>query len=411
MVCSHTGCGRYANQHAKLHAQGTGHSFSFELVTGRIWGYQWDTFVHAEGLPYEEFLYDDSRGEGSDLAVVMSSMQPDRPNFPPGDTISAPADSSLPPSKVSARASAASEFCHSGSTGAWFEQSPLLLRGHRSLRGAAAGASNGNRNGPRDINLPPTVRDKLASVTQNYEELLDAQLQEQRLFFEKMLAQETVRALERAYMQDSQSTNTGNSDSGSGSGRNNRCRDSTDASAGSMVAAGGNGNSASLDRSGTGTAAAEGMRGFETAFGMHDISEDTALIFAEIERRKMDISLLEEAHQRTLDEVREVEAQARRMKKQNDTVVRHIKALRQQEIDTKQRKDQLEQRYNEQEHELQQSISDLTFFLDTRNAIGRSANKEELQSGQIVMRSAPQPQPQPQPPSANNKDSGKRGRR
>ena len=48
MNCGHTGCGRYTCQHAKNHYDLTGHPFSLELASGRIWDYDFDTFAHLE---------------------------------------------------------------------------------------------------------------------------------------------------------------------------------------------------------------------------------------------------------------------------------------------------------------------------------------------------------------------------
>lgn len=49
LICSYTGCGRYSNRHAKEHFSQTGHGFTIELVTGRIWSYIQDNFVHVPG--------------------------------------------------------------------------------------------------------------------------------------------------------------------------------------------------------------------------------------------------------------------------------------------------------------------------------------------------------------------------
>lgn len=48
MICAHTGCGRYTCQHAQHHYEQSGHPFSLELASGRIWDYDHDTFVHVE---------------------------------------------------------------------------------------------------------------------------------------------------------------------------------------------------------------------------------------------------------------------------------------------------------------------------------------------------------------------------
>lgn len=49
LVCGHVGCGRYSKEHAKLHANATGHSLSIELATRRIWDYTSDSYVHRLG--------------------------------------------------------------------------------------------------------------------------------------------------------------------------------------------------------------------------------------------------------------------------------------------------------------------------------------------------------------------------
>ena len=49
LICSYTGCGRYSNRHAKEHFLQAGHGLTIELVTGRIWSYVQDDFVHVAG--------------------------------------------------------------------------------------------------------------------------------------------------------------------------------------------------------------------------------------------------------------------------------------------------------------------------------------------------------------------------
>eukprot|EP00927_Polykrikos_kofoidii_P015743 TRINITY_DN17035_c0_g1_i1.p1 TRINITY_DN17035_c0_g1~~TRINITY_DN17035_c0_g1_i1.p1 ORF type:complete len:670 (-),score=144.96 TRINITY_DN17035_c0_g1_i1:53-2062(-) len=46
LICGHMGCGRYALGHAKDHAKNAEHRFCLELVSGRIWDYSSDVFVH-----------------------------------------------------------------------------------------------------------------------------------------------------------------------------------------------------------------------------------------------------------------------------------------------------------------------------------------------------------------------------
>ena len=50
------------------------------------------------------------------------------------------------------------------------------------------------------LGLDATTTDKINALMSHYEHLLDAQLQDQQLYFEKLLARETVRALELSYV-------------------------------------------------------------------------------------------------------------------------------------------------------------------------------------------------------------------
>ncbi|BGP56665.1 hypothetical protein JCM8202v2_004295 [Rhodotorula sphaerocarpa] len=46
VICGNVGCGRYQGGHAHSHFTETGHSFSLEIETGRIWSYLDDEYVH-----------------------------------------------------------------------------------------------------------------------------------------------------------------------------------------------------------------------------------------------------------------------------------------------------------------------------------------------------------------------------
>ncbi|GAA5933621.1 uncharacterized protein JCM15063_001363 [Sporobolomyces koalae] len=46
LICGNVGCGRYQGGHAHSHFSETGHSYSLELETGRIWSYTDDEYVH-----------------------------------------------------------------------------------------------------------------------------------------------------------------------------------------------------------------------------------------------------------------------------------------------------------------------------------------------------------------------------
>ena len=408
LVCANTGCGRYANQHAQQHALTTRHPFACELVTGRIWGYEWDTFVHADGLPYEELSFADTHGDSGVSPDLSSSAL----HAAPLSRSSSSANSGAAGSGLSIGEESSGQAITAGGllplpipqndccAGSSLE-SRLQLRGLRSsarhtradpMRYATRSSSSiPSLSASAVAPLGVDVQSKLHAVTQSYETLLETQLQEQRLFFEKMLAQETVRALERAYTGASLDVT-----------ESNITRAATTENHGSQQK--------SDDRSlpcsdSTSVAGIERFCDFEPAYGNHKVSQEIVDTFAEIERKKIEISLSEEEHRRILDSLRDVEMDLRTAKKTNDASVKHIKALRKTEEEILHRHDQLEKQFNEQEQELQQSIADLTFFLDTRSAVGRAANKEELRSGQIVMKAAPTQQPK-KPSSTRSQSRG-----
>ncbi|KAK4048856.1 hypothetical protein OIO90_005664 [Microbotryomycetes sp. JL221] len=46
VICGNVGCGRYQGGHAHSHFDDTGHSYSLEIETGRVWSYVDDEYVH-----------------------------------------------------------------------------------------------------------------------------------------------------------------------------------------------------------------------------------------------------------------------------------------------------------------------------------------------------------------------------
>ncbi|KAJ3301206.1 hypothetical protein HDV03_001192, partial [Kappamyces sp. JEL0829] len=46
LVCAHVGCGRYISGHARVHFEESGHVYSLELETQRVWDYVGDGYVH-----------------------------------------------------------------------------------------------------------------------------------------------------------------------------------------------------------------------------------------------------------------------------------------------------------------------------------------------------------------------------
>ncbi|CAD7966479.1 unnamed protein product [Amoebophrya sp. A25] len=72
LVCGFVGCSRYARgQHSLLHQKATGHRFSLELRSGRIWDYAGDVFVHRRLVQCAAA----DRGELLDIAFPEEQQQ------------------------------------------------------------------------------------------------------------------------------------------------------------------------------------------------------------------------------------------------------------------------------------------------------------------------------------------------
>ena len=88
LSCGHGGCGRYTYQHAQDHYRSTKHPFSLELVTGRIWDYFHDSFIHHEtvdlnGLNYSPHATDVDIRSSPTLAWPIGDQLSQLP-FPDG---------------------------------------------------------------------------------------------------------------------------------------------------------------------------------------------------------------------------------------------------------------------------------------------------------------------------------------
>ena len=46
LICANVGCGRYTHGHARQHYEETGHLYSLEVETQRVWDYAGDGYVH-----------------------------------------------------------------------------------------------------------------------------------------------------------------------------------------------------------------------------------------------------------------------------------------------------------------------------------------------------------------------------
>lgn len=287
LVCSHAGCGRYTKQHAELHFQRTRHSFALELVTGRIWDYSHDTFVH---------FVDENEAVRADGNAQYTSE--DRESLKSDDR-DEKWDHTISPS---------------------FEVDKIPISSPTTLNFLYAQPRQRIRRAPPS--LDNSVNRKIISVQSEYEGLLESQLEAQRLFFEKVLAQETVRALELAL-----------------------CGTISDST---------------------------------SPLSDMDLNAATSAI----EKSKIEISSLESEYSATLESLRQVESEVRKMRKSNDALIREQKTLKDREAELKQRKSHVVQKAEERMTDLQQQITDLSFFVNTRKQVEGGA----LEGGSIVVR-------------------------
>lgn len=277
MICSYTGCGRYSSQHAKKHYEESRHPFSLELASGRIWNYDHDTFVHIESDSAARLVLlgefdkaaaaDSSLRSALDSSVVSSSIN----HASVDKTMSAPSHYYLP----------------------WARQ--------RQLDDVEAGQ-------------PPEVKDKLGVLLSQYEGILEAQLAEQQLYYEKKLAQETIRTLELSLMPTS------------------RAAPSTRAESRPPL-----------------TASVQAER----------YDQD----MEEITRKKIELSKLEYSYNDMLTKLREAEQALRRQKQTNNDLIHQQKAFQAQIAENAEKEKVIREQCAERVEELEQQIRDLTFFI------------------------------------------------
>ena len=167
LICGHLGCGRYTSQHARLHFQAMGHSFSLELATGRVWDYDRDTFVHNVEL--QKVL---SARDSSYSTMSVGGNTTDRLQSLGRRTLVL----------SDANATYAQETC-----------------GHVEWYNAlsvGAGVSEG-----LGRQLDGSTHDKLQDIVSERELILARQLDDQALHYERLLAREARHALERKHQQ------------------------------------------------------------------------------------------------------------------------------------------------------------------------------------------------------------------
>jgi hypothetical protein len=257
------------------------------------------------------------------------------------------------------------------------------------------GPGFGPNSDPRS-SLPGDTLDKMGILMQGYENLLESQLADQQIYFEKKLARETIRAIEdsmrRGRSESLSSFPTSSSSSTSnlrsdvqGVGSSNSC---TAVSIDSTYIP-----NTQIEKEIGNEIENENMNENENQSGMHENTisasrQQLAAIDAQlaaIETSKIEISSLEQEYSEILSTLKEVEAQGRAMRKLNETYIREQKELRNRVEEYHRSEGEIKRKCEEEVEELEQQIRDLCFYTKMKNQVALSPMKEELEAGSVVM--------------------------
>ena len=201
--------------------------------------------------------------------------------------------------------------------------------------------------GDIESNLDPEIVDKLSIIHIEFEALLEGQLAEQQLYFEKQYAQETWKAIE------------------STTGHN--------------------------------------------SLNIKDDSSSITLPYATegqldtLEAMKIEISAIEAEHQDILNTMKEVQKEVRKQKKSNDSLIREQKAMKEHIKLLNIREEEVTRERNERVADLRQQIVDLTVYMNTQGQIESSPLRDEIIGGTIQTLLPPQPVPDPSKKSDKKK--------
>lgn len=171
LLCGYTGCGRYTSMHAHLHYQTshTYHQWALELVSGRIWDYKLDSFVHFE---------DTSAAYGDFMSSTFSRLT----------NLNVYGDFNVSSVRELQNQQASIES--------------LMMPGAEDISARkmlVSRATLENSSLQSNSILPGEINDKMNKVAMEYERRIESQLAEQQLHYEKLLARETMRAMEYSY--------------------------------------------------------------------------------------------------------------------------------------------------------------------------------------------------------------------
>jgi BRCA1-associated protein len=428
LICGHRGCGRYTFQHAKEHFHfAPGHSLSLELATGRIWDYQRDDFVHLEGFPRRGLFisqvgsagvsdetnrvreagiwhpseYHAEEAPSADRWVTTCAMKGAAAAAASSQVERGLSCSALYPRKVSVSAPAVSSVAADAGadvdantdagacTPKSSERSSLLIRedpdfSHKFDKYHSLRIDGVEDEGESDYErLGGHTRDKLSGLLSGYEHALSEQINEQILYYERLLASRTREVLERKLASVDKTASSPNpaqtaQDNGLPSGIDS----ASQVSAESLL------EEISIAAAGDG-----GEDAFQLAVG-YASSSDAEL--AQIEALKIDISQLESEHAALRDETRQAEAVCAEVKRRNTALLRQQKEKQTRCAALQQRVVELQARTESESAELLQQVRDLQFFISAKQQLsvesggsGGSNGRAEGAGGEVVHIGAP----------------------
>lgn len=375
LICGHTGCGRYTAQHAKLHFEDSKHPFALELASGRIWNYDQDTFsqIEQESNQQNQSEYSSSSQfqfqhpppfSPSTSAFFSSSHSSQSPSPPP-------LHHDLNTYPYAAAASSPMHTVHKAQTHSQSQRmsqtfnKPILYSSseQRSSRAAASTVGMEDEEWRNNNNhLNNEIHRKMDSLIDYYERLLVTTLRDQEIYYEKLLAKETVKLLEKTHKLHLESSTAVPASSND----NIHCE-------GSVLWL--NLPSPSDDA-------------MTSAFVNEiDIDDDFEFVTEEqsnvIEALKIEISALEQESVVHLEELKHADQHSREIRKQNETLIKEQKinkenlaALIAQELD-------VNTRCQEQIADYEQQINDLKFY--ARSKVQLSPYQGELEGSQVYI--------------------------
>lgn len=119
-------------------------------------------------------------------------------------------------------------------------------------------------------------------------------------------------------------------------------------------------------------------------------SESFSLLAA-MEGLKLEISLLEQENIAGMETLRAEERRAKELRKENEVLLREQQRLKTETAAFSQRATDVKDSLAATVEDLEQQIRDLDFFTRTRESVEASDQKEDLQAGDIVIGSSPAP--------------------